>query len=183
MSRHLKCRLKELHVILACHEDHEKVFPDVPIIGFKNIKNLKSHLVIAVLPDINEEGRCESCGGKRPPCLLCRDMGNTNTFKSKHSNKIYQIKKNFNCNSKRVVYLIKCRVCGKQYSDSTVTKFRAKANNCKSTSRNFRKEQKLSNQARNQKRFHERYLQSDHNGIWDWEATIIDGAETVKSFR
>ena len=48
---------------------------------------------------------------------------------------------------------------------------------------NFRKEQILSNQARNQKLFHEHYLQNDHNGICDWEITIIDNAETVKSLR
>ena len=181
--RHLKSQLKELHVILACDEDHKKVFPEVPIIGFKNNKNLKSHLVRATLPDINEVGRCEPCGGKRPPCQLCINMKNTSTFKSKHSNEVYQIKKNFNCNSKMVVYLIECRVCGKQYNGSTVTKIRARANNYKSTHRNFRKEQILSNQARNQKRFHEHYPQSEHNGICDWEITIIDHAETVKSLR
>ena len=125
--RHLKSQLKELHVILACDEAHKKVFPEVPIIGFKNNKNLKSHLVRAALPDINEVGRCEPCGGKRPPCQLCSNMKNTSTFKSKHSNEVYQIKKNFNCNSKMVVYLIECRVCGKQYNGSTATKFSARA--------------------------------------------------------
>ena len=43
--RHLKSQLKELHVIFACDEDHKKVFPGVPIIGFKNNKDLKSHVV------------------------------------------------------------------------------------------------------------------------------------------
>ena len=84
LFRHLKDQLKELHVILACDEIHKKVFPEVPIIGFKNNKNLKSHLVRALLPDINEVGRCEPCGGKRPPCQLCSNMKNTSTFKSKH---------------------------------------------------------------------------------------------------
>ena len=110
-------------------------------------------------------------------------MKNTSTFKSKHSNEVYQIKKNFNCNSEMVVYLIECRVCGKQYSGSTMTKFRARANNYKSMHRTFRKEQILSNQARNQKLFHEHYLQNEHNGICVWEMTIIDHAETVKSLR
>ena len=137
----------------------------------------------AALLDINEVGRCKPCSGKRPPCQLCSNMKNTSTFKSKHSNQVYQIKKNFNCNSKMVVYLIECRICGKQYNGSTVTKFRARANNYKSTHRNFRKEQILSNQARNQKRFHKHYLQNDHNGICDWEITVIDHAETVKSLR
>ena len=181
--RHLKNQLKELHVILACDEAHKKVFPEVPIIGFKNNKNLKSHLVRAALPDINEVGRCEPCGGKRPPCQLCSNMKNTSTFKSKHSNEVYQIKKNFNCNSKMVVCLIECRVCGKQYNGSTVTKFCARANNYKSMHHNFRKEQLLSHQACNQKHFHEHYLQNDHNEICDWEVTTIDHAERVQSLR
>ena len=66
-------------------------------------------------------------------------------------------------NVKRFSY----RVCGKPYNGSTVTKFRSRLNNFKSAHRDFRKEQKLSNQARNEKRFHERYLQNDHNGICD----------------
>ena len=41
----------------------------------------------------------------------------------------------------------------------------------------------LSNQARNKKRFHEHYLQNEHNGICNWDITIIDHAETVKSLR
>ena len=82
----------------------------------------------AALPGINEAGRCKPCGEKRPPCQLHGNMKNTSTFKSKHLNEVYQIKENFNCNSKEVIYLIKCRVCGKQYHGSTVTKFRARAN-------------------------------------------------------
>ena len=110
--RHLKNQLKELHVILACDEDHKKVFPEVPIIGFKNNRNLKSHVVRVALSDINQVGRCKPCAGKRP-CQLCINMKNTSTFKSKHSSEVYQIKKNFSFNSKRLVHLMKCRVCGK----------------------------------------------------------------------
>ena len=181
MFRHLKSQLKELRVILACDEGHENVFPEEPIIRFKNNKNLKSHLMRASFPDIKEVGRCKPCGRKRSPCQLRSNMKNTSTSTSKHSNEVYQIKKKFNCNSKMVVYLIECRVCSKQYNGSTVAKFRAISNNYKSTHRNFRKKQILSNQARYQKRFHEHYLQNGHNGICDWEITIIDHAETVKS--
>ena len=110
-------------------------------------------------------------------------MKNTSTFKSKHSNAVYRIRKNCNCNSKMVIYLIECRVCGMQCNSSTVTKFCTTANNYKSTHRNFRKEQILSNQARNQKCFHEYYLQNDHYGICDWKIKIIDHDETVKSLR
>ena len=35
--------------IFTCHEDHNNVFPEVPIIGFKKNKTLKSHLLRATL--------------------------------------------------------------------------------------------------------------------------------------
>ena len=44
--------LEELHVILASKDGHKKVFPDVPMIGFKNDKNLKAHLIRSQLPDL-----------------------------------------------------------------------------------------------------------------------------------
>ena len=81
---------------------------------------------------------------KGPPCQLCSNIKNTSTFKNKHSKEVYQIKKKVNCNSKTVVYLIEYRICGKQYNVSTVTKFRARANNYKNN-RNFWKKQKGSN--------------------------------------
>ena len=43
----------------------------------------------------------------------------------------------FSCDSSRLVYLLDCRVCGKQYVVSTFTSFRARFNNYKSSSREF----------------------------------------------
>ena len=48
------------------------------------------------------------------------------------------------------------------------TKFCARDNNFKSKHHNFRKEQILTNQARNQKRFHEHFLQHNHSEICGW---------------
>ena len=44
-------------MILASDDGHKKVFSDVPMIGFKNNKNLKAHLVRSQLPDLDEVGR------------------------------------------------------------------------------------------------------------------------------
>ena len=76
--RYLKSQLKELHVILACDEDHKKVFPKVPIIVFKNNENLKSHLLRAAVPDINEVGRCKPCVGKKQEVFS--NMKKTNNY-------------------------------------------------------------------------------------------------------
>ena len=82
--RYVKSQLNELLVILACDEDHKKAFHEVSIIGFKNNKNLTSHLMRVALPNINAVGRCKPCGGKIPPCQLCSNMKNTSIFKSTH---------------------------------------------------------------------------------------------------
>ena len=47
-------------MIIVCDEKHEKVFPDVTTISFKNIKSLKPHLVRTVLQNIYNGGICES---------------------------------------------------------------------------------------------------------------------------
>ena len=52
--------LHELHLLLAPDKEHKKVFPDVPVVGFRNGKSLKDYLVRAALPKTNETGRCEA---------------------------------------------------------------------------------------------------------------------------
>ena len=49
--------LKELHLLLTPDQAHNRVFSEVPIIGFKNAKSLKDHLVRAVLPQLDKEGK------------------------------------------------------------------------------------------------------------------------------
>ena len=55
--------LKELHVLLTPDQAHKRVFSEVLVIGFKNAKSLKDHLVIAVLPQLDREGRSKPCKG------------------------------------------------------------------------------------------------------------------------
>ena len=181
--RNVKKILEEMHVILAPDDRHKEVFPDVPLIGFKNNKSLRDHLVRSQLPDIEETGKSEPCGGKRPPCHLCKNMKNTCTFKSKHFNEVYKINNDYNCNSKMAVYLIECRVCGEQYTGSTKTRFRSRANNYKSTHRKFINKKEVPKQALKQKRFHDHYCTKSHTGIEDWVITLIERADTLKELR
>ena len=95
------------------------------MIGFKNNKNFKAHLVRSQLPDLDEVERSKPCGGKRLPCHLCQNMKDTCTFKRKHLNEVHKINKKGNCNSKMAVYLIECEICGEHYTGSTKTKFRS----------------------------------------------------------
>ena len=127
--------LEELDAILASDDGYKKVFPDVPLVGFKNNKKLKAHLVRSQLTDLDEVGRSKPFGGNRPLCHLCENIKDTCTFKSKHLDEIHKINKNYNCNSKMAVCLIECKICGEQYTGSAKIKFRSRANNYKCTQR------------------------------------------------
>ena len=80
--------LQELHLLLAPDKEHKKVFPDVPVVGFRNGKSLKD-LVRAVLPKANETGRCEPCGKKT--YLICNSIRTTTTFTTESSGEIVKI--------------------------------------------------------------------------------------------
>ena len=79
-----------------------------------------------------------------------------------------------NCNTQKVVYLLKCRIFGEvPYISKAKTKFRARFKTYKSEHRSYRKKRKILKQ-----RFHEHYGQQSHNGIDDWQFTLIEQFET-----
>ena len=135
--------LQELHFLLALDKEHKKVFPDVPVVGFRNGKSLKDYLVRATPPKTNE--RCEPCGKKT--CLVCNSIRTTTTFTTEACGEIFKIQSGpLNCNSEKVLYLLKCKVCGEApYIGKAKIKFRYRFNNYKSKHRAFRKgNQKIS---------------------------------------
>ena len=156
--------MEQLHILLTPNKEHKKVFPDVPVAGFRNGKSLKDYLVRAKLSKLEESGRCEPCGKKT--CLVCDSIIAIPTFSTKACQKTFKIQKGpLNCDSNKVLYLLKCKVCGEvPYVGKVKTKFRYRFNNCKSKHRVFRK----GNQEVPQKRFHAHYSLDCHSGIADW---------------
>ena len=80
------------------------------------------------------------------------------------------------------VYLIECEICGEQYTGSTKTELRSRANNYKSTQRKFVNKEAVPKQALKQN-FHKHYCSDRHNGIEDWVITLIDSVNTLKELR
>ena len=102
----------------------------------------------------------------------------THTFSTKACSETFKIQGGIlNCNSQKVVYLLKCRICGEApYVGKAKTKFRARFKNYKDAHRSYRKKRKVSQQC-----FHE-HLSDDwptqHNGIDDWQFTLLEQCET-----
>ena len=94
-------------------------------------RSWKDYLVRAALPKINETGRCEPCGKKT--CLVCNSIRTTTTFTTEACGEVFKIQSGpLNCNSEKVLYLLKCKVCGEAaYVGKAKTKFRYRFNNYK----------------------------------------------------
>ena len=89
--------------------------------------------------------------------------------------------------SKYVVYLLRCKTCGKQYVGSTITKFRERFNNYKSQFKKYllRKQVDDLNPGKDisQAGLFEHFCAQDHNGMFDWSFDIIDQADSLKRVR
>ena len=134
--------LEELHLLLTPDQAHKKVFSEVPIIGFKNAKSLKDHFVRAVLPQLDTEDKSKPCEGANCSCEVCESVKDTTKFKKAESEETFDILRGpLDCNSNNVIYPFECKKCQFKflYVSNTVTKFRFRFNNYKSTHRKFRK--------------------------------------------
>ena len=95
-------------------------------------RNLKDHLVQAKLCKVEETtGGMFKCGKKR--CQVCDSIVVSATFQSTVQGRTFRINHRFDCDSRGVVYLITCKQRKKQNVGSTVTPFRLRFNNHKSS--------------------------------------------------
>ena len=90
---------------LGPDKEHKKVFPNVPVAGFRNCKSLKYYVVKASLPRTNETGRCEPCGKKT--CLVCNSIKTTTSFTTEICGETFKIQGgHLNCKWEKVLYLL-----------------------------------------------------------------------------
>ena len=97
-----------------------KIFPQKPIMAYRRPKSLRDILVHAKLnPDPSDDGptgESKPCGNKR--CFTCKLMTPTQIAKSSSGASV-KLKRQTNCKSANVIYLITCTQCGKQYVGET----------------------------------------------------------------
>ena len=137
--------LEEIHLLLKPDQAHKKVFSGTPIIGFKNANSLKDHLVRAVLPQLDREGRSKPCHRANRSCEVFESVKETTKFKKAESEETFDILKGpLDCNCNNVICLFGCRKCQFKFSygANTVTKSLFRFNNYKSTHCKFRKKLK-----------------------------------------
>ena len=91
-----------------------KVFPEPPMVAFKQPNSLRNLLVRAEMSKPNTTiGKSHSCGDKW--CKCCKHMQHSSSNTSKVTGKQYKIFCTVNCKSANVIYILQCSVCGLQY--------------------------------------------------------------------
>ena len=152
--------MTRIHLLLALDNEHNKVFRDVAIIGFRRAKTLKDIRVRVKISEIKNKGW--SSPSKGPRCEICKHIVPSRNFTSSTSKRTYEIRpENQNCRSKTVVYLISCKTCHKQYTGSS-EKFRARFNSYRCTNPNYRKNVKVK-----QESFYAHFADGVHSGEGD----------------
>ena len=136
LSKKIYDILKQNQNILKVNAEHKKIFNEIPLVSFRRGKTLKDVLVRSKLKVEFKPGACVGC--ERPNCLIDDFLDTSGVFSNAKGDRIFNIRKGMlNCNSKYVVYLLRCKTCNKQYVGSTVTKFRIRFNNYKSQFKKF----------------------------------------------
>ena len=109
--QHVRNLSQELHILLTPDQEHRKVLLDIPVVGLCDGKSLKDYLVRAKLPNVEITGRSESSG--KGNCQVCYFICDTDTFITKACGETFKIQSGIlSCNSQKVIYLLKCRICG-----------------------------------------------------------------------
>ena len=74
----------------------------------------------------NSAGSVSLC--KRRRCTHCKSINESTEFKSSSTSEVFSLKKNFDCTSENVIYLITCKRCNSQYVGQTHQKVSKRMN-------------------------------------------------------
>ena len=123
--------LKKAHWHVQKSHVLKVVLPKPPRIAFRNPKTLRDKLVRSKLK-LTDDAKRGNFPCRRGNCEICNILKPGKQFNSMVTGEIYKMNFHFDCKSLCVIYLITCKMCKKQYTGSTVIKFRACFNQYKS---------------------------------------------------
>ena len=109
------------------------VFTPAPFISFRTTRNLRIHLVYSKLYPLKRTTAFYKCNTLR--CQVGKNVKECYKFSSHVTKETFKINHCFDRNSKCLIYLMFCKVCGKQYVGSITERFRFRWNNYKSCQR------------------------------------------------
>ena len=131
------------------------VFLPGPTASFRSAGTISSYLVRAKLYPLERFAGLGQCKKRR-----FTNVKETDNFSSTVTGKTFQINHELNCDDKCLIYLLKCKVCKKQYVQETTDVFRLRCNNYRDSDRKF-----LRNESCMQQHLYEYLYGKGHNGF------------------
>ena len=154
LSRIIKDNLN----ILYMSRDTKVVFSPGPMVSFTSLHRISSYLVRAKLCPLERFVGSRQCKKRR--CEVSTNVTETYTFSSTATGETFQINHELNCDDKCLIYLLKCKVCNKQYVGETTDAFRLRWNNYKDNDRKFQR-----NESCMQQHLYEHFYSEGLNGF------------------
>ena len=118
LSRIIKDNLNILYV----SRESKAVFSPGPMVLFRSARRIISYLMRGKLYPLERFVGSRQC--KRRRCEVCTNVPVTDTFSSTVTGETFQINHKLNFDDKCFIYLLKCKVCKKQYVRETTDAFR-----------------------------------------------------------
>ena len=118
------------------NREPKAVFPPEPMVSFRSARRISSYLVRAKLDPLERFLGSRQCKKRR--CEVCTNVTETDTFSSTVTGETFQINHEINGDDKCFIYLLKCKVCNKQYVGETTDAFGLRCNNHKGHDRQFK---------------------------------------------
>ena len=122
--------IRDLLPFLYSDGEAQKFFSPPPIVSYRSARKIKYFTVRSKLYSVERKVGCSGCGSSTS--CICKSISITEEFTSFATKKTYKINHSFDCNDKCLIYLLRCKSCGKQYVGNTTNHFRSRWNNYKS---------------------------------------------------
>ena len=83
------------------------------MVSFRSALRISSYLVRTKLYPLERFVGSRQCKKRR--CEVCANVTEADTFSNTVTGEIFQLNHELNCDDKCLIYLLKCKVCKKQY--------------------------------------------------------------------
>ena len=133
------------------------VFSPGPMVSFRSARRISNYLVSNELYPLERFVGSRQC--KKPRCEICINVTEADTFSSTATGETFQINHDFNCDDRCLIYLLKCKVCKKQYVGETMDAFRLTWNNSKGNDRKFQRNESC------MQHLYKHFYSEGHNGF------------------
>ena len=129
-------------------------------VSYRSPRKIKDYIVRS--KPYTTERKVGSSRCCNPKGQVCASIQVTDTFSSLITKSTYKINRNFNCNSKCLIYLLSFKTCSKQCTGKKVDKFRSRWINSKAYAR---KAASVNIESFREQFFQNHYLQDIHHGF------------------